>query len=212
MNFFLLTDAGRDPVLTQILEECGCGHLLKFAEHAYREFLIRGVARQTREYLGLGDAGAGVGEPCVSDTGVSRGADREAEAAADATRFLGDWVDGKGRTVKVVAYPPEGFLITLLGCHGKEPFFKDLSGPPIPEFKMPATPQKGKLVARLGIEDVAMVLSTTEGGGKPPRLLLGMGRCTDDGSCIGGVLMGIFQPRMIVPVTTGLLDSCSGSS
>lgn len=50
---FLLSDLATDPGLAQLFEECGCGHLLRFARPEFREKFPGGMAQRVREYLNI---------------------------------------------------------------------------------------------------------------------------------------------------------------
>jgi hypothetical protein len=50
---FLLSDIKLDPVLVQLFEECGCGHLFDFRNPELREEIVRkGIAESLRRFLG----------------------------------------------------------------------------------------------------------------------------------------------------------------
>ena len=52
LNTFLLSDIHRDTELAVVLEQCGCGHLLKMIRHDVVPEMIAGKADEVRQYLG----------------------------------------------------------------------------------------------------------------------------------------------------------------
>jgi hypothetical protein len=50
---YLFTDLGKDTELVDMLEACGCGHLLKLATLETQPDWKSGYARDVRKYLGM---------------------------------------------------------------------------------------------------------------------------------------------------------------
>jgi hypothetical protein len=53
LDYFQNSDLADDPVLVELLAECGCGHLLAPADVGDQSDLITGVASELRRFLGL---------------------------------------------------------------------------------------------------------------------------------------------------------------
>jgi hypothetical protein len=53
LQTYVMTDIQQDKELVEILDSCGCGHLLRLARPETQSEWSSGVARDLRQYLGM---------------------------------------------------------------------------------------------------------------------------------------------------------------